>query len=93
MQSAADREELARKERFCKIEDCRIGIGAANGFLQAREQIVVRVVAKIANRCVKAIYVLAQNFLICGMISVFKQNDGVAHVTASRVTDIIANFI
>ena len=53
----------------------------------------MRVITKIANRCVKAIYVLAQNFFIGGVISVLKQHNRVAHVTASGMTDIVANFI
>ena len=93
LQPAADCKKLARKERLGKVEHRGIGVGAANGFLQAGEQIVVRIVIKIANGCVKAVYVLTQNLIVGGVVSVLKKHHRVADVTARRVPDIIANFI
>jgi len=51
-QPAAWRNQIAAFEQSCKIEHCRIRIGAADGFLQTRKQVVmyISVPVKVALR-------------------------------------------
>ncbi len=73
LQAAADGDQLAQLQQFDGVKYSRIGVGAANGLLQAGQQVVVCVVIEIANTRVEGVYRLAGYNVVRCIKRVFKQ--------------------
>ena len=87
LQAAAGGEQFACGQEFGKVKDCRVGIRAADGFLQAGEQVVVDVVGKSRSLRVEGFDVGFGQLILGGVVGVLKEDDGMADVALRKLSD------